>query len=232
MMRKMITSLVLIFFLSTNLFAGMCVSNSSIEYPNYIKFRLYKALQQVNVFIVNETHGYGGSGVTIKYNEKYYILSAYHVIDEETDKISLYENGMKVCDLRIVKGEEINDLILFEPIDEDIVSRYYVELATIEPLTAEDVIVVGNPDANEDVVEDGRVMSYEYEYMQIRSGLFFGNSGGGVYNYQGYLVGIVSSLRNTNRFGVNYTVFNIIRLSVIYGFMLDLNKEKESYNWE
>jgi S1-C subfamily serine protease len=232
MIKKIIATLVLILFFSSNVFAGMSISNSERTYHNFEQFLINKALQYVNIMIVNKTIGCLGSGATIKYNEKYYILTAYHLLDEETDELFLYENGESICQLKVVKTEPIHDLLLLAPIDDNVVPQFYCEIGNREPMTAEDVMVVGNPDGNEDVVEDARVMKYEYEHMIIRGGLFFGNSGGGVYDYQGYLVGIVSSLKNVEYMDVSYTVFNIIRLHTIVGFMSELMLEKDKQNWE
>ena len=46
-------------------------------------------LKQITVMIENTTQGYQGSGVTLKYKDNFYVLSAAHLIEEETDILYL-----------------------------------------------------------------------------------------------------------------------------------------------
>lgn len=157
-------------------------------------------LQQVNIMVKNITVGGLGSGVSIKYKGKFYVLSAGHMANENTDKLELWENDNKVCDLEIVKYEydpEIkstgHDLILLKP-KVDMRPKFYVELADFEPNTGAEIIIVGNPLGIEDVVSKGRVAIYIDNYMYFRDSTYFGNSGGGIYNNEGKLIGIMSHI--------------------------------------
>ncbi len=157
-------------------------------------------LKQVNIFITNKTVGATGSGVTLKYKGKFYVLSAGHMADTEEDKLFLSENGQEICELEIVKHSydgglatyESNDLILLRPKDPNIVPRIYVELADIEPEVSNELYIVGNPLGIEDVVSDARVTFYKGKFMFIKGDSYFGNSGGGIYTREGKLVGIMS----------------------------------------
>jgi S1-C subfamily serine protease len=164
------------------------------------KIKLEKELQQVNIMIKNQTVQSLGSGVSLKYKDKFYVLTAGHMAETETDKLELWENDKKVCDLEIVKWEYtttdnyhlINDLLLLRPIDENIVPRYYVELADEELLTGTEVCIVGNPMGIDDVISEGRIALYQENVMYFRDSTYFGNSGGGIYTLEGKLVGIMS----------------------------------------
>lgn len=202
------------------------------------KLLLEKKLQQVNVMVRNKTLGTLGSGVTLKYKDKFYILSAGHMIDKLTDKMLLFENEQQIDELEIVKHEHTikiakmegiltvgNDLTLFRVKDSNIHPQFYVELADYEPLTATEVYIVGNPLGIEDVVSEGRIIVYRNNFMYYIDHTYFGNSGGGVYTKDGKLIGIVShmiALQPEEHF-TPYMINGAVRLSVIKTFLGDID---------
>jgi len=138
---------------------------------------------------------WSGSGITLKYNNKYYILTAAHLAAADSKLIlKMYENDDYISDLEIVKIDINNDLMLLVPTNKEIAPKFYTELADMEPLTAEKVLIVGNPASIEDVVSEGRVACYQDEFMIVKNDTWFGNSGGGVYNLKGELVGVASAI--------------------------------------
>ena len=212
--------------------------SKSIKYiPRQIvldKLLLENKLKQVNIMVKNRTMGGLGSGVSLKYKDNYYILSAGHMAQTEEDELELWENDSKVCDLEIVKqdftihdmddGTKGNDLILLRPKDKKIILRYYVELADIESTTSTEVYIVGNPMGIEDVVSEGRIAMYLNNFMYLRDGCYFGNSGGGVYSLDGQLLGIVSHLspQQPNPAMPAWLLDGIVRLNTIKVFMKDV----------
>jgi S1-C subfamily serine protease len=193
------------------------------------KIKLEKELQQVNIMVQNQTVQALGSGVTLKYKDKFYVLSAGHMAEQETDKLELWENNDKVCDLKIVKWEYITtegnnlitDLILLEPVDENIRPKYYVELADNEPIIGSEVYIVGNPMGIDDVVSEGRVALYRENFMYFRDSTYFGNSGGGIFTKEGKLVGIMSHVIPLQPF-YDYPPFILegcVRLNTIIEFL-------------
>jgi S1-C subfamily serine protease len=185
-----------------------------------------KKLQLISVQIVNLTVGCSGSGATVKINDNYYILTAAHLVDKETDSIYLYENKQQICELEIVKRDTNNDLMLLQPKNPEVVPKVYTELAATEPTTSTNVTIVGNPASFEDVVSYGKVIDYVNQYMVITDNIWFGNSGGGVYDSEGRVVGIVSFLSwEENGFeNPKYVFYGIVRLNIIKGFLADLNE--------
>jgi hypothetical protein len=194
------------------------------------KRELEKKLQQINVFVSNKTVMATGSGATIKYKGKYYILSAGHMAENPTNILWLQENEKDICELEIVKQDytlqtgvkDSNDLILLRPKDTTYVPRFYVELADWEPETANQLNIVGNPLGIEDVVSDARVIFYQGNYVYMIGTSYFGNSGGGIYNQEGQLVGIMSHLVPIQPFPdvPAYVIHGAVRLSTIYKFLM------------
>jgi len=165
------------------------------------RIKLEQILKQINVVIINKTANASGSGVTIKYKGEFYILSAGHMLDKLDDNLYLYENDNEICKLKVIKHSfcetengVIDDLLLLKPVDNDILPIFYTELANTEPYTGTEINIIGNPLGIEDVVSDGRVIAYQGNLMYMIGTSYFGNSGGGVYNNDGKLVGIISHL--------------------------------------
>jgi S1-C subfamily serine protease len=197
------------------------------------KFLLEQKLKQVNVMVINNGKGLG-SGVTLKYKNEYYILTAGHMCEDAiNDKLELWENGMKICDLKVIKhsfnfdteyASQVEDLLLLQPTDETIVPRFYVELADSEPITSTEIYIVGNPMGIEDMVSDGRVSIYKNNIMYYKDHTYYGNSGGGVYDKEGKMIGIVSHYQSLkpNPMAPEYLIYGAIRLSVIQSFLKDV----------
>jgi len=193
------------------------------------KLELEARLQQINVMVFNESIGATGSGVTIKWKNNFYVLSAGHMASKPEDKLSLNENGVMICELEIVKiayDEELtengNDLILLRPKNINIVPKIYVEIADIEPETSNELYIVGNPMGVEDVVSDARAIMYRGNFMyMIATSSYFGNSGGGIYTREGKLVGIMSHLVPIQPFADApvWTIHGCVRLNVILEFL-------------
>ena len=201
------------------------------------KIALEQRLKQVNITVQNKTVGSLGSGVSIKYKGKFYVLTAGHMAtpaipDVLADKLYLYENNQEICELEIVKHDYIdgsietinNDLLLLRSKNQNIQPRYYVEITENEPITGTEIYVVGNPMGIEDVVSEGRVIIYKDNYMYYINHTYFGNSGGGVYGYNGQLLGIVSHMYNLKPMinAPDYIVNGAVRLSVIKKFLEDV----------
>jgi S1-C subfamily serine protease len=208
------------------------LDNKIIELPNVLKSKkieLEERLKKINVMILNKSSDSLGSGVTIKYNGQYYILSAGHMVDNDTDNIILMENGNVIGELEVVKKEytfnekEINgnDLTLFRPKNKNLKPRFYVELANAELTVGNEIYIVGNPLGMEDVVSDGRIAIYEGNFMYYIDHTYFGNSGGGVYTRDGKLLGIVSHLVPIQPYSnvPPYMIHGAVRLNEIKNFL-------------
>jgi S1-C subfamily serine protease len=200
------------------------------------KRKLETNLQQTNVVIYNTTVGALGSGITLKYKGQYYILTAGHMLEEDTDTLTFGENGTELGELEVVKREYHDmqgdikgienavDLLLTRPKNRNLIPKVYVELADKEPIVGEEIYIVGNPLGIEDVVSTGRIIQYEYNFMIFKDSTYFGNSGGGVYTSDGKLAGVVSFLDPLQpvKDVPPYMIFGAVRLQTIRDFLQGL----------
>jgi hypothetical protein len=205
--------------------------------PGQIKIdriALEQKLMQINIRVNNNTAGALGSGVSIKYKGKFYILTAGHMADViengEQNKLELCENEMKICDLEIVKHDfkdtnavptKNTDLLLLRSKNESLVPRFYVDIESSEPILGTEVYIVGNPMGLDDAVSMGRVIKFIDNFMYITDSIYFGNSGGGVYSTEGKLLGIVSHMQPIQPYKdiPPYMIYGIVRMNTIREFM-------------
>jgi S1-C subfamily serine protease len=207
------------------------------EKIKYDKLKLEKILQQYSVFIQNGTMGSMGTGVTIKYKEKFYILTAGHMLNNIDDQLSFSENDVNIGELEVVKWKfttpeskdngdltEGEDLLLLRPKNKLLFPKFYVELADNESPTASEIYIVGNPMGIEDVVSDGRIILYKNNFVYYIDHTYFGNSGGGVFTRDGKLIGIVSHMIPIQPVSTvpAYMIYGATRLDKIKEFLRDV----------
>ena len=209
------------------------------EKIKYEKTKLEYKLQQATVIIYNKTNSAVGSGVTIKYKGQFYILSAGHMVESLEDVLAFGENGQEIGEVEIIKWDftmveenidgnsdftKATDLILLRPKNKNLIPRVYIELADFEPQSPTEVYIVGNPAGIEDVVSEGRVIRYMNNFMYITDNIYYGSSGGGVFNLSGKLIGIVSHMYpiSSNPLVLPYMTYGIVRLNIIKQFLGDI----------
>ena len=164
--------------------------------------------QEWNGRSVEDTLVSQGSGVVIK--EGGYVLTNYHVIESGTAYQILMPSGDKV-DAFLVGSDSSTDLAVLK-VDGDAANQLVpVSLGSTENLVVgSTVVAIGNPGGEvlANTVTQGIVSALErtsvnssnttrrISYIQHDASINSGNSGGGLFNYKGELVGI-----NTLKYG-------------------------------
>lgn len=143
-----------------------------------------------------------GSGVVIA--EGGYILTNYHVIADGTAYQILMPSGEKV-DAELVGTDSSTDLAVLKVDDEAASQLVPVTVGTTDSLkVGSTVVAIGNPggevlantvtqgvvSALERNTVSGNNASRQISYIQHDAAINNGNSGGGLFNYKGELVGI------------------------------------------
>jgi len=148
-------------------------------------------------FPVGEEGGcWGGTGVVIKtgYNETY-ILTNNHVSGKGEKDVKLYVENDKTH--KLVKAVIVAQ---HKTVDAAVI-KIYTTLPGKKAITGiatanvqDPVYVVGNPLGVRDVYSEGVVAGYEDTSMLLQMPCIYGNSGSGVFNQEGKLVGLVFAL--------------------------------------
>ena len=167
-----------------------------------------------------------GSGVII--SSEGYILTCHHVVDGATSVKVTLRNGNS-CNAVIVGSDEASDLAVLK-ISTDEELTYVNQGHSADLVAGEQVVAIGNPlgmlggsvtvgyiSATERnfVTEDGTTMTL----IQTDAAINSGNSGGGLFNLAGELIGIVNSKYSAS--GVEGLAF-AIPIDSAYPVQLDL----------
>lgn len=156
--------------------------------------------------------GSGSGTVVKKTNKEMYVLTCYHVVD---DIVNLNKAGLKVNAIvgytlgdtgdmdnlksfvsfsaEVVKSDEENDLALLKVNYSD-PNLSEIKIAEVEPQKGDTVYSVGSPLGLLRTVSRG-ILANKVEGFYLTDGTTtFGNSGGGLYNKNGELIGVPSNV--------------------------------------
>lgn len=199
--------------LMTDLDAKTDMMVSAIQENRVPTLPNFEKLVRANVMIGNVTQGCGGSGTTINMNGKTYILSAGH-LGEFTDTFFVKERD-DFRSIKMVRQNKDVDLALFEYVGE-YCDLTIASIATEEPKVGDRIWVVGNPAMLEDAITSGTlVRKMGYSYL-IDAKIYYGSSGGGLFNVRGELIGV-----NVAMIGVqNYVLGCSVNLRTVKAFLL------------
>lgn len=188
MLKKILTSLVLSLTLITSFIGTKLYLNSQdYSYPRSV------------VYSIEGPYG-SGSGVMIADN---LMVTAFHVVGEEA--LEMRVNGKPV---KVLKFDKAKDIALLEVQ----VSCPCIPLSLELPDTDKKVIAVGYPLGVGKVVSEGRYMHIHEGKMLTNLSITFGNSGGGLFMWNGYhwvLVGVTVQIAGTSLGFIGIPVFHI-----------------------
>jgi len=151
-------------------------------------------VKQANLVIYNTTAGYGGAGTHIRINNKDYILSCAHLIEEDDDAFMAIENKTNEnIVLKLVHYDRSSDLSLFrmEKVAKHIPT---LEISSEFPKAGSEVTVIGNPGLMPDVITDGIIANIGNKIYVMTNKVYCGNSGGCVL-YKGKIIGVLSAVQ-------------------------------------
>ena len=143
-----------------------------------------------------------GSGVII--HEEGYILTCHHVIDDATEIYVTLSDGVSVYEAAAVGSDEASDLAVLKiqpKDDQPLTSAKHGKSGYL--VVGERVVAIGNPLGTlGGTVTDGIISATErtittengaMTLLQTNAAINSGNSGGGLFNLKGELIGIVNA---------------------------------------
>jgi S1-C subfamily serine protease len=139
---------------------------------------------------------WAGTGTVVKITDnETYILTNNHVAGANQDNVTLYvENGNKRIEAEVIQYHSYVDLSVI---------KVNVKLKDKTPITkislgkvTEPVYIVGHPLGNKYIYTEGLVAGFVDISLFIQAPCIFGNSGSGVFNSNGELIGLVYALQN------------------------------------
>lgn len=151
-----------------------------------------------NVSLLKAPEEINCAGELIEVDRKPCILTAAHCIYEEPEtpkRTLMFEYGKTAGIARYMKHNSDLDLALYEVID--IPTRVILLVAPIassSPKVDEHVRVIGSPRGDPDRLTHGHISFINGNDLEIDGNVWFGNSGGGVYNDKLELVGVLQRM--------------------------------------
>lgn len=212
-------------------------SNKLREYIDLQPSRLLQEKRKIEENLINSTYLISnnttdtqGSGVLIKYNNNFYILSAAHMVSDNNineisilNNIELFEDNILIGKLSVKKINRGYDIVLFS-IDniKSLNIKNYATIADSEPGKAENIYIVGNPAGIEDLLSEGKVIVHNKYFTYFYDHSYFGSSGGGIFNQKGELVGTISHMRTAILADIPFVIYGATRQSIIAEFLKDI----------
>jgi len=180
-------------------------------------------LRESTVMIKNLSLGAQGSGVMIKVDGQIRILSAGHMIENVDDEFVVTEQGRDLDHLKVVNVNKSTDLLLLEFVDPEHITSVVrpLEVAETSPVASSPVILVGSPIGIEDLYSEGKVVGYVDNYIYFFDHVYFGSSGGGVFNSDGQLIGIISHMMPVQVNGLTFVIHAASNLTRIHELLAD-----------
>jgi len=209
-----------------------------------------KLLLKSNVF-VRGFFGTGAGTVIKKTENRMYILTCYHVVEDivkfnemglpmgatvgysKTDELNTVV-GMIVYGAKIIKSNKDKDLALLEVriVDNELEAR---PIAENEPQKGDTVYSIGSPLGLLRTISKGILSNKEDGFYISDNTTTFGNSGGGLFNIKGELIGVPSNVtgysagtdKNGDEIFVPESGLGLSRdLSTVRSFLGDFLNEK------
>jgi len=184
-------------------------------HPN--KIENVENIKKANLLIINMTRGCTGSGTHIRIKNQDYIISVAHLIDDENDILLAKGDDGKFYDISVVKYNEATDLALFK-INKACPELPSLELSKEYPKEGSEVIIVGNPAGEIDIVTEGIIAKVDSLYYTVTNLVFYGNSGGALL-YKGKIIGVVSQLDCKIKAPVYVNYGKCVKINIINQFL-------------
>ncbi len=195
----------------------------STDFPDYERYAAVANDCIRSVVIINVTEpviSYGqeyesmGAGSGVIYTEDGYIVTNYHVANEnsKTIKVELYDGT--TYDAKYIYGDEYADIAVVKIEKNDCIPAKIGD--STQMALGQMVVAIGNPLGYGLTVTDGLVSALSRSVtventtmllMQTSASINSGNSGGGLFNMNGELIGIVNAkIGGTSVEGMGYAI--------------------------
>ena len=170
----------------------------------------------INSVVVINTDGGSGSGIVWACGDTYsYIVTCYHVVEGEKEIKITFHND-EVCYAEFVGGDARTDIALLK-VEKTDLSPIVLPNENAEMKLGQAVIAIGNPlGVFGNSVSDGilssltRTVSIDGSTMQLlqtTAAVNHGNSGGGLFDLNGQLIGLVNAkISQTSVEGIGFAI--------------------------
>ena len=151
--------------------------------------------RRASVKVYHPDFGGFGSGAYIKHNNRYFILTAAHVVRGEDHMLVLGRD--EVVPGRVVYVNEASDIAFLEV--ERMNTRTPVRVRNnYNPHVSDYLVYTGFPNGTDLLTITGRISGFRGQWLVVQGYTWMGASGSGVFDSRGRLVGVVSMVEVGN----------------------------------
>lgn len=180
--------------------------------------RCVNSVVMINVTEVSLVYGQeyetAGAGSGVIYTKDGYIITNYHVVNENTRSISVVLYDGSQYEAKYIYGDEYVDLAVIK-IEKD--DCDYAVIGDFEKMRlGDEVLAIGNPLGYGIAVTNGIISALDRSItienttmtlLQTSAAINSGNSGGGLFNMNGELIGIVNAkIAGTSVEGMGFAI--------------------------
>lgn len=187
-------------FIAMLLFVFLAIGCSTVNVPEMRVNKDVLPMYLASVSLVEENGDLHGSG-TIIYNradDYMVVVTAAHVVRAFLEKkIDIYVEGVNFIHLkqmRVFKMDEAKDVAVIVGVNKELVNGPEVAVADIAPNIGDPVFVIGAPLGVKRTVTSGiitNIINFKDKIVyRTNAPMFYGNSGGGMFNKKGELIGV------------------------------------------
>ena len=158
---------------------------------------------QSSVVILSSQISVRGSGTILQYKEgkRLQVLTAWHVVEDiagEQIHIGLIDSEQLVM-ATVTKFDPVSDLALLTSITDMREDGPQATMATQEPVLGETIWTIGNPrgvlrNVSKGILGNILDLGDGRRYYRIDAAMYYGCSGGGIFNSAGHLVGVMHGI--------------------------------------
>lgn len=162
-----------------------------------------------SVSLINKNREVYGSGTIIysKPNQQLFILTAAHVVKGfQNNKENIYISTGFDTSIRIMeiyKIDHIKDLALIRSKKKEKLARPYVNISNNNQYIGDNIWVVGAPNGTERTLTYGIISNFQKLNGKLlyrtTADIYYGNSGGGMFDYKGELIGVAHGVLEVPR---------------------------------
>ena len=196
-------SLVLIFLVGCTPSGGAAIVDNAERTVEYASRRTAPAIEQsreASVEILSydsEGNKIGGAGAYVRYKNKYFILTAAHVVAESN--MAMVSHGDEKIIAKVLYCNRETDLAILGI--EGMFTRKPLIWRTADPAIGDEVVYTGYPNGYPSLTIKGSVGGYVGPNIVLHSYAWSGASGSAVLDRKGRIIGVLSAVDIGYAFG-------------------------------
>jgi len=166
--------------------------STQVETISGVSNKVKKAALESAVRVVHEQTGSYGSGSYVILDDQYFILTAAHVVDN--DSVFMIQNGFETVSGNVVYRDDVNDIAFLKVQQMKSRTALKYKVTSKEDLVGKTLVYAGYPNSNDLFLFFGNVAGYRGDVIMMHSYAWMGASGSVVLDMSGRIAGVLNAI--------------------------------------